>query len=80
MTEQDKLFITTHKAWEEATQLNIEEHQLNIRHNQEKISLLEKMIKNDTDNIMLSSNYLKSGKDMFAEWCEQNKFNPSQDF
>lgn len=77
MTEQDKSYIATHKAWVEAQQFNIEEHQINMDYNIRKIALLNKQLNNDERQIKLADVYLRSGIEAFDVWCSNNGIDPN---
>lgn len=76
MTEQDKNYIETHKAWVKAQQLNIEEHKLNMKHNLEKAALLQKQANIDEKQLELGVMYLQSGVECFDVWCSDNCIDP----
>lgn len=77
MTEQDKLYIKTHREWVKSTDLNVREHLLEVRHNEEKIDLLKLQIEVDTKRAKLSQGYLLAGNTEFLEWCDNNKIDPN---
>lgn len=77
MTEQDKLYIKTHREWVKSTDLNVREHLLEVRHNEEKIDLLKLQIEVDTKRAQLSQGYLLAGNAEFVEWCANNNIDPN---
>lgn len=77
MTDQDKAFIATHKAWLESIRLNRIEIENAIAYDKARIELTNKQISLNIDQIDLIDDYRDAGIISFDNWCKENGVDPA---
>lgn len=78
MTEQNKIYIESHKLWLKSNKLNIEEHELNSAQNKDRIKIIEKQVELDDMQIKNCLDFRAAAIEDFAEWCKLNNIEPTQ--
>lgn len=78
MTQEQKNYILTHKAWVKSTFLNEEELEISLKHNKRMVHNLNKKIEADQEHIGLIKQFRYSGIKSYVQWLADSNISKEE--